>query len=158
MLRYGDCQTSDLGVSLLMGLPFWILRRLFFDVLNLVYAVYIGLCFWFCGKLNVDQEYTQKMIVFGYKPPSSTVMDPESTNLGDIKVSGPHRKLLLRHAVDRKIAYEHELFRYLDDYTQVLVVAADHVNGSQLNSIRDGLLGRAVILMGDNPTMCHDAL
>ncbi|KAI3757810.1 hypothetical protein L6452_05353 [Arctium lappa] len=51
------------------------------------------------------------------------------------------------------ISYQQKLCWYLDDYTKVLVVATDHVNNTQLSSIRYALRGRPVILMGNNHTM-----
>ncbi|KAK9048417.1 hypothetical protein SSX86_003777 [Deinandra increscens subsp. villosa] len=54
---------------------------------------------------------------------------------------------------DKKIAYDHKLCQLLEDYTQVLVVAADNVGSNQLQSIRAGLRGDSVILMGKNTMM-----
>ncbi|KAK9074600.1 hypothetical protein SSX86_007198 [Deinandra increscens subsp. villosa] len=54
---------------------------------------------------------------------------------------------------DKKIAYDQKLCQLLDDYTQVLVVAADNVGSNQLQSIRSGLRGDSVILMGKNTMM-----
>ncbi|KAD5803211.1 hypothetical protein E3N88_14571 [Mikania micrantha] len=54
---------------------------------------------------------------------------------------------------DKKIAYDHMLCQLLDDYTQVLVAAADNVGSNQLQNIRQGLRGDSVILMGKNTMM-----
>ncbi|KAK7387445.1 hypothetical protein VNO78_28260 [Psophocarpus tetragonolobus] len=53
----------------------------------------------------------------------------------------------------KKIAYDAKLCRLLDNYTQILVVAADNVGSNQLQSIRHGLRGDSVILMGKNTMM-----
>lgn len=54
---------------------------------------------------------------------------------------------------DKKIAYDQKLCQLLDDYTQVLVAAADNVGSNQLQNIRHGLRGDSVILMGKNTMM-----
>ncbi|KAF5199796.1 60S acidic ribosomal protein P0 [Thalictrum thalictroides] len=54
---------------------------------------------------------------------------------------------------DKKIAYDKKLCQHLDDYTQVLVVAADNVGSNQLQNIRRGLRGDSVVLMGKNTMM-----
>ncbi|XP_076953354.1 large ribosomal subunit protein uL10-like [Bidens hawaiensis] len=54
---------------------------------------------------------------------------------------------------DKKIAYDSKLCQLLDDYTQVLVAAADNVGSNQLQNIRHGLRGDSVILMGKNTMM-----
>ncbi|XP_076925461.1 large ribosomal subunit protein uL10-like [Bidens hawaiensis] len=54
---------------------------------------------------------------------------------------------------DKKIAYDSKLCQLLDDYTQVLVAAADNVGSNQLQNIRQGLRGDSVILMGKNTMM-----
>ncbi|PWA73160.1 60S acidic ribosomal protein P0 [Artemisia annua] len=54
---------------------------------------------------------------------------------------------------DKKIAYDAKLCQLLDDYSQVLVVAADNVGSNQLQNIRSGLRGDSVILMGKNTMM-----
>ncbi|CAH1445371.1 unnamed protein product [Lactuca virosa] len=54
---------------------------------------------------------------------------------------------------DKKIAYDQKLCQLLDDYTQVLVSAADNVGSKQLQNIRHGLRGDSVILMGKNTMM-----
>ncbi|KAM0014424.1 putative ribosomal protein L10P [Helianthus debilis subsp. tardiflorus] len=54
---------------------------------------------------------------------------------------------------DKKIAYDQKLCQLLDDYTQVLVAAADNVGSNQLQNIRQGLRGDSVILMGKNTMM-----
>lgn len=54
---------------------------------------------------------------------------------------------------DKKIAYDQKLCQLLDDYTQVLISAADNVGSNQLQNIRHGLRGDSVILMGKNTMM-----
>ncbi|KAI7748713.1 hypothetical protein M8C21_010432 [Ambrosia artemisiifolia] len=54
---------------------------------------------------------------------------------------------------DKKISYDHKLCQLLDEYTQVLVAAADNVGSNQLQNIRQGLRGDSVILMGKNTMM-----
>ncbi|XP_071709941.1 large ribosomal subunit protein uL10-like [Rutidosis leptorrhynchoides] len=54
---------------------------------------------------------------------------------------------------DKKIAYDSKLCQLLDDYTQVLIAAADNVGSNQLQNIRQGLRGDSVILMGKNTMM-----
>lgn len=54
---------------------------------------------------------------------------------------------------DKKIAYDGKLCQLLDEYTQVLVVAADNVGSKQLQNIRHGLRGDSIILMGKNTMM-----
>ncbi|XP_071734426.1 large ribosomal subunit protein uL10z-like isoform X1 [Rutidosis leptorrhynchoides] len=54
---------------------------------------------------------------------------------------------------EKKIAYDAKLCQLLDEFTQVLVVAADNVGSNQLQNIRHGLRGDSVILMGKNTMM-----
>ncbi|XP_073140477.1 large ribosomal subunit protein uL10-like [Henckelia pumila] len=54
---------------------------------------------------------------------------------------------------DKKIAYDQKLCKLLDEYTQVLIAAADNVGSNQLQSIRRGLRGDSVVLMGKNTMM-----
>ncbi|XP_010554654.1 PREDICTED: 60S acidic ribosomal protein P0 [Tarenaya hassleriana] len=54
---------------------------------------------------------------------------------------------------EKKIAYDAKLCQLLDEYTQILVVAADNVGSNQLQSIRKGLRGDSVVLMGKNTMM-----
>lgn len=54
---------------------------------------------------------------------------------------------------EKKIAYDHKMCQLLDDYTQVLVAAADNVGSNQLQNIRKGLRGDSVVLMGKNTMM-----
>ncbi|KAK6790290.1 hypothetical protein RDI58_014090 [Solanum bulbocastanum] len=54
---------------------------------------------------------------------------------------------------EKKIAYDTKMCQLLDDYTQVLVAAADNVGSNQLQSIRKGLRGDSVVLMGKNTMM-----
>ncbi|GER54683.1 60S acidic ribosomal protein P0 [Striga asiatica] len=54
---------------------------------------------------------------------------------------------------EKKVAYDQKLCKFLDEYTQVLVVAADNVGSTQLQNIRRGLRGDSVVLMGKNTMM-----
>lgn len=53
----------------------------------------------------------------------------------------------------KKIQYDKKLCRFLEEYAQVLIVAADNVGSSQLQNIRKGLRGDSVVLMGKNTMM-----
>ncbi|XP_042512617.1 60S acidic ribosomal protein P0-like [Macadamia integrifolia] len=53
----------------------------------------------------------------------------------------------------KKTAYDKKLCDLLDQYGQILVVAADNVGSNQLQSIRQGLRGDSIILMGKNTMM-----
>ena len=54
---------------------------------------------------------------------------------------------------EKKIAYDQKLCQLLDEYSQVLIVAADNVGSNQLQMIRKGLRGDSVVLMGKNTMM-----
>lgn len=54
---------------------------------------------------------------------------------------------------DKKIAYDAKLCQLLEEYTQILVAAADNVGSNQLQNIRRGLRGDSVVLMGKNTMM-----
>jgi len=54
---------------------------------------------------------------------------------------------------DKKIAYDKKLCQLLDEYTQILVAAADNVGSNQLQNIRKGLRGDSTVLMGKNTMM-----
>uniref|UniRef100_A0A7N0TUB6 60S acidic ribosomal protein P0 n=1 Tax=Kalanchoe fedtschenkoi TaxID=63787 RepID=A0A7N0TUB6_KALFE len=54
---------------------------------------------------------------------------------------------------DKKIAYDSKLCQLLDQYSQILIVAADNVGSNQLQLIRKGLRGDSVVLMGKNTMM-----
>lgn len=54
---------------------------------------------------------------------------------------------------EKKIAYDVKLCQLLDEYTQVLIVAADNVGSNQLQNIRKGLRGDSIVLMGKNTMM-----
>ncbi|KAL8470324.1 hypothetical protein ACS0TY_032971 [Phlomoides rotata] len=54
---------------------------------------------------------------------------------------------------DKKIAYDKKLCDLIDEYTQILVAAADNVGSNQLQNIRKGLRGDSVVLMGKNTMM-----
>lgn len=54
---------------------------------------------------------------------------------------------------DKKVAYDKKLCQFLDEYSQVLIAAADNVGSNQLQNIRKGLRGDSVILMGKNTMM-----
>ncbi|KAI6676237.1 hypothetical protein NL676_037033 [Syzygium grande] len=54
---------------------------------------------------------------------------------------------------DKKIAYDAKLCNLLDEYSQILIVAADNVGSNQLQNIRRGLRGDSIVLMGKNTMM-----
>ncbi|XP_022996175.1 60S acidic ribosomal protein P0-like [Cucurbita maxima] len=54
---------------------------------------------------------------------------------------------------EKKVAYDAKLCQLLDDYSQVLIVAADNVGSNQLQNIRKGLRGDSTVLMGKNTMM-----
>ncbi|CAM8895742.1 unnamed protein product [Rhodiola kirilowii] len=54
---------------------------------------------------------------------------------------------------EKKIAYDKKLCQLLDDYSQILIVAADNVGSNQLQMIRKGLRGDSLVLMGKNTMM-----
>lgn len=54
---------------------------------------------------------------------------------------------------DKKITYDAKLCQLLDEYSQILIVAADNVGSTQLQNIRKGLRGDSVVLMGKNTMM-----
>ncbi|KAJ0044631.1 60S acidic ribosomal protein P0 [Pistacia vera] len=54
---------------------------------------------------------------------------------------------------EKKIAYDAKLCQLLDEYHQILVVAADNVGSQQLQNIRKGLRGDSIVLMGKNTMM-----
>ncbi|KAK4433259.1 60S acidic ribosomal protein P0 [Sesamum alatum] len=54
---------------------------------------------------------------------------------------------------EKKVVYDQKLCQLLDEYTQVLVAVADNVGSNQLQSIRRGLRGDSVVLMGKNTMM-----
>lgn len=54
---------------------------------------------------------------------------------------------------EKKVAYDAKLCQLLDEYSQVLIVAADNVGSNQLQNIRKGLRGDSVVLMGKNTMM-----
>lgn len=51
---------------------------------------------------------------------------------------------------EKKQQYDKKLCSLLDEYSQVLIVAADNVGSTQLQNIRKGLRGDSVVLMGKN--------
>ncbi|XP_042449001.1 60S acidic ribosomal protein P0-like [Zingiber officinale] len=51
---------------------------------------------------------------------------------------------------EKKVRYDKKLCLLLDEYGKVLITAADNVGSNQLQSIRRGLCGDSVILMGKN--------
>ncbi|KAK4784762.1 hypothetical protein SAY86_019130 [Trapa natans] len=53
----------------------------------------------------------------------------------------------------KKINYDQKLCRLLEEYTQILIVAADNVGSNQLQNIRKGLRGDSIVLMGKNTMM-----
>ncbi|OVA06490.1 Ribosomal protein L10/acidic P0 [Macleaya cordata] len=54
---------------------------------------------------------------------------------------------------EKKTVYDRKLCQLLDEYGQILVVAADNVGSNQLQNIRQGLRGHSVVLMGKNTMM-----
>lgn len=54
---------------------------------------------------------------------------------------------------EKKIAYDQKLCELLDEYSQVLIASADNVGSNQLQSIRRGLRGDSIVLMGKNTMM-----
>ncbi|GMH04208.1 hypothetical protein Nepgr_006047 [Nepenthes gracilis] len=54
---------------------------------------------------------------------------------------------------EKKVAYDKKLCQLLDEYSQILVASADNVGSSQFQSIRKGLRGDSVVLMGKNTMM-----
>ncbi|CAN1163329.1 60S acidic ribosomal protein P0-3 [Linum perenne] len=54
---------------------------------------------------------------------------------------------------EKKLAYDSKMCQLLDDFSQVLIVAADNVGSTQLQNIRRGLRGDSVVLMGKNTMM-----
>ncbi|GAB2230646.1 hypothetical protein Droror1_Dr00014927 [Drosera rotundifolia] len=54
---------------------------------------------------------------------------------------------------EKKVAYDQKLCKFLDEYSQILVASADNVGSNQLQSIRRGLRGDSVVLMGKNTMM-----
>ncbi|KAJ4720021.1 60S acidic ribosomal protein P0 [Melia azedarach] len=54
---------------------------------------------------------------------------------------------------EKKLAYDAKLCQLLDEYSQILVAAADNVGSNQLQNIRRGLRGDSVVLMGKNTMM-----
>jgi len=54
---------------------------------------------------------------------------------------------------EKKFAYDHKLCQFLDEYSQILIASADNVGSNQLQSIRRGLRGHSVVLMGKNTMM-----
>ncbi|XP_010508934.1 PREDICTED: 60S acidic ribosomal protein P0-1 [Camelina sativa] len=54
---------------------------------------------------------------------------------------------------EKKIVYDSKLCQLLNEYPQILVVAADNVGSTQLQNIRKGLRGDSVVLMGKNTMM-----
>lgn len=53
----------------------------------------------------------------------------------------------------KKGVYQEKLCQLLDEYSQILIVAADNVGSNQLQNIRKGLRGDSVVLMGKNTLM-----
>ncbi|XP_058748180.1 large ribosomal subunit protein uL10-like [Vicia villosa] len=54
---------------------------------------------------------------------------------------------------EKKISYDAKLCQLLDEFSQILIVNADNVGSKQLQSIRSGLRGDSVVLMGKNTMM-----
>ncbi|KAL5698605.1 Large ribosomal subunit protein uL10y [Ranunculus cassubicifolius] len=53
----------------------------------------------------------------------------------------------------KKEVYDKKFCKYLDEYTKILVVAADNVGSTQLQNIRKALRGESIVLMGKNTMM-----
>lgn len=54
---------------------------------------------------------------------------------------------------EKKVLYDSKLCQLLDEYSQILIVAADNVGSNQLQNIRRGLRGDSIVLMGKNTMM-----
>ncbi|KAF8108348.1 hypothetical protein N665_0111s0058 [Sinapis alba] len=54
---------------------------------------------------------------------------------------------------EKKIVYDSKLCELLNEFPQILIVAADNVGSTQLQNIRKGLRGDSVVLMGKNTMM-----
>ncbi|KAK4579451.1 hypothetical protein RGQ29_029212 [Quercus rubra] len=54
---------------------------------------------------------------------------------------------------EKKITYDSKLCQLLDEYNQILIVVADNVGSTQLQSIHKGVHGDSVVLMGKNTMM-----
>ncbi|EOA28907.1 hypothetical protein CARUB_v10025153mg [Capsella rubella] len=54
---------------------------------------------------------------------------------------------------EKKVVYDSKLCQLLNEYPQILVVAADNVGSTQLQNIRKGLRRDSVVLMGKNTMM-----
>lgn len=54
---------------------------------------------------------------------------------------------------EKKVAYDQKLCHLLDQYSQVLIAAADNVGSNQLQNIRKGLRGDSIVLVGKNTMM-----
>lgn len=54
---------------------------------------------------------------------------------------------------EKKIQYDQKLCQLMDEYSQILIAAADNVGSNQLQNIRKGLRGDSVVLMGKNTMM-----
>ena len=54
---------------------------------------------------------------------------------------------------EKKLSYDQRLRQLLDEYSQILVAAADNVGSNQLQNIRRGLRGDSIVLMGKNTMM-----
>uniref|UniRef100_A0A1J3GZI5 60S acidic ribosomal protein P0-1 n=1 Tax=Noccaea caerulescens TaxID=107243 RepID=A0A1J3GZI5_NOCCA len=54
---------------------------------------------------------------------------------------------------EKKMVYDSKLCQLLNEYPQILIVAADNVGSTQLQNIRKGLRGDSVVLMGKNTMM-----
>ncbi|XP_022756623.1 60S acidic ribosomal protein P0-like [Durio zibethinus] len=54
---------------------------------------------------------------------------------------------------EKKSLYDQKLCGLLDEYLQILIVAADNVGSTQMQNIRKGLRGDSIVLMGKNTMM-----
>lgn len=51
---------------------------------------------------------------------------------------------------EKKVLYDKKLCALLDEYNKVLIAVADNVGSNQLQTIRKGLRGDSIVLMGKN--------
>lgn len=54
---------------------------------------------------------------------------------------------------EKKALYDKKLVQLLEEYSQVLICAADNVGSKQLQEIRKGLRPDSIVLMGKNTMM-----
>ena len=54
---------------------------------------------------------------------------------------------------ERKTNYDEKLCKLLDMYSQILIIASDNIGSNQHQSMRNGLRGKSVVLMGKSTMM-----